>query len=497
MLSPSQKWGVADAIGTGARGGLLLLLAAMAFKDCLIRLPSPPETPAADRFDANRAAARLQRVLGDQRPHPIDSAENDAVRERLLAEMRAVGLQPRVDDGFACNPFARARTIACARVRNVVATLPAEGVDDRAAVNRGPLVLLSTHYDSTFAGPGAADAGIGMATLLETAALIRSRPLRRPVGFLINDGEEMGLIGARAFVVRDPLARRVDSLLNFEARGVTGPAVMFETSRPNGAAIAHYARTVDRPLTNSLTTDLYRLIPNDTDVTVYKSRPWTILNFAIIGNETRYHSPGDNLAALDRRSLQHMGDQALALTSDLAGAGPVQASGERIYTDLLGVQLVVLPLTVGLVLLGLLIVVFLVVAWRRRAFGRPLLAMVAAMIGALGTRLDRPGDPRPDPQRRLLARPSDRRRDRGLRRRARRGPRRAGLDRPQRGPDAAARRLLAACSCSAARRSPSSRRAVRSSSCCRLWSWPPASRSSATSAAPSRSPRSSRCCCCS
>ena len=58
---------------------------------------------------------------------------------------------------------------------------------------------------------------------------------------------------------------------------------MFETSRPNAAAIALYRAAVDRPLANSLTTDLYRLIPNSTDVTVFAERPWTILNFAIIG----------------------------------------------------------------------------------------------------------------------------------------------------------------------------------------------------------------------
>ena len=98
--------------------------------------------------------------------------------------------------------------------------------------------------------------------------------------------------------------------MNLEARGVTGPAIMFETSRPNGAAIALYRAAVSRPVANSLSTDLYGLIPNSTDVAVFDERPWTILNFAVIGNETRYHSAGDTLAALDRRSVQHMGEQA-------------------------------------------------------------------------------------------------------------------------------------------------------------------------------------------
>ena len=360
---------------------LLLLLAAMAVKGLPLSLPAPAESPRAGGFDAGRAAARLGRVLGDQRPHPVDSPAGDALRERLIAEMRAVGLTPRITDDFACNGFARARAVGCARVRNLVATIGPE---------RGAHLLLSAHYDSSFAGPGAGDAGIGVATLLELAGHLRGRrDLRRPVTFLFNEGEEMGLIGARAFVARDPLAGRVDALINLEARGVNGPALMFETRRPNGAAIAWFAAHGRRPFANSLSTDLYRLIPNSTDVTVFAERPWTILNFAIIGNETRYHSAGDDLAALDRRSLAHMGDQALGLTLALAAGAAPDARGERLYMDLLGRQLVVLPLAFGLILLFLLTGFFLIEAWRRRALGRPLAAtaaalVLAALIAALG-----------------------------------------------------------------------------------------------------------------
>jgi hypothetical protein len=360
------------------RRGLVLilvvaaLLAAMALKSALIALPAPP-AGASDGFDANRAAARLARILGDERPHPVDSPASDAVRDRLIAEMRAVGLAPRITDDFACNCFSRSRAVTCARVRNLVATIgPADG----------PHLLLNAHYDSSFAGPGAGDDGIGIATLLETAARLRGQRLSRPVTFLFNEGEEMGLIGARAFMARDPLASRVDTLINLEARGVAGPAIMFETSRPNAAAIALYRTAVARPVANSLTTDLYGLIPNSTDVTVFAERPWTILNFAIIGNETRYHTAGDTLAALDRRSLQHMGTQTLALARAAAtGAGP-QAGGTRLYMDILGRQLVILPLAVGLALLGLLLAFFAMTSWRRSALRRPLASVIAAFAAA-------------------------------------------------------------------------------------------------------------------
>lgn len=360
--------------GFAVAAAILLMLGALALKGSLIALPAPPDAPAVGQFDANRAASRLARILGDEQPHPVDSAASDGVRERLVAEMRAVGLTPRITDDFACNGGARSRGVTCARVRNLVATIgPADGRH----------VLLVAHYDSTFAGPGAADDGIGVASLLEIAAALRGQRLDRPVSFLINEGEEMGLLGARAFVARDPIAAGVDTLVNLEARGVEGPAVMFETSRPNAAALALFGATSARPVANSLTTDLYGLIPNSTDVNVFAERDWTILNFAIIGNETRYHTPSDTLAALDRRSLQHMGSQALAITRTAASGTPPTASGSRLYGDFLGRHLVVIPLAVGLALLGLLLLFFGVTSWRHRALGRPLAAVVVAIVGSL------------------------------------------------------------------------------------------------------------------
>ncbi|HYG48419.1 MAG TPA: M20/M25/M40 family metallo-hydrolase [Allosphingosinicella sp.] len=354
---------------------LLALLAVTGAKSALVPIPEPPiGTVGVGDFNTARALERLRRVLGDQSPHPVDSAANDEVRARLVAELRALGLTPRIADSFTCNGSATAQTVSCARVRNVVATLgPVEGRH----------VLLVSHYDSTPAGPGAADDGIGIAAMLEVAALLRDRPLKRPVSFLFNEGEETGLIGARAFLGGDPLAARVDSLVNLEARGTTGPAIMFETSRPNGRAIRHYARSVAGPAGNSLTTDFSRLIPNQTDVAVLKERPWTILNFAVIGNETRYHSPDDNLANLDPRSLRHMGDQALQATADLAGGGAPPADGELLYGDVLAIGLVTLPLWFGLALLGALLLGFAWLAWSRRGgVGRGAAALVLAMVDA-------------------------------------------------------------------------------------------------------------------
>jgi hypothetical protein len=345
---------------------MVALLGALALAP---RLSAPPPLRTSPNgFDAARAKARLPTLLGDQRPHPADSEANDAVRARLVASLRDIGLNPVARDQFACNSLFKQRGVSCARVRNVIAMVGPPG---------GKAVLLNAHYDSTPYGPGAGDDGIGVATLLEVGAILKGQPLQRPVMLLFNEGEELGLVGARAFLA-DPLSRNVTSLINLEARGVTGPANMFETSRPNGAAIAAFAASSGRPVANSLSTDVYRLMPNYTDVNSFAERGWLTLNFAPIGNETRYHSPGDDVAALDPATLQHMGDQTLAVALELAN-NPPAAGGERIFADIAGRWLMVMPLMLGVALLALALVGLGAIALRR---GR-LVAGVGITLGTM------------------------------------------------------------------------------------------------------------------
>jgi hypothetical protein len=352
------------------------ILGAMAAATLLVQ-PPPLRSSGSAGFDARHAKGRLGFIIRDyegsaERPHPADTAADDAVRNRLVVLLRGMGLTPVVRDQLACNELYKMRGISCARVRNVIVVL---GPDS------GKALLLNAHYDSTDVGPGAADDGIGVATLLEVAAKLKGRPLKRPVILLFNEGEELGLIGARAFLA-DPLSRNVDSLVNLEARGVRGPVNMFETSRPNAAAIALFAKAVSHPAANSLSTDVYRLMPKYTDVNSFAERGWLTLNLAPIGNETRYHSPGDDVAALDPATLQHMGDQTLALAEALAGGTPAARDGNRIFMDVSGRALVSLPMTAGAILLALLLLTAAGFAIRRRGFPRGAAVVLGTMIGS-------------------------------------------------------------------------------------------------------------------
>jgi len=378
-----------------ARGLLVvaLLFAGFALKGLLISPPSTSSNVASGRFDSDRALARLQRILGDQRPHPVDSAADDAVRDRLIAELRTMGLSPRVQDATDCSAMPKTRVVSCSHVRNVIAVV--------SGARPGPQLLLNAHYDSTPTGPGAADDGLGVAVLLEVGSILKASPPPRPVALLFNEGEEFGLNGAHAFL-RDPQARQVNSLINIDNRGVTGPALMHETSDPNGAALRIYSAATHRPYANSISTDFAKLIPNYTDVSFFKPMGWTLLNYGIIGNETRYHSPGDTIQALDRRSLAHVGNEALEAARLMAAdVNPARAaSGEMVFTDIAGRAFVRLPLVVAATGLGLLLFAGLMLAWRHRALGRPLLlaagmtagGTVAAALAGFGLAMLRPGD---------------------------------------------------------------------------------------------------------
>jgi hypothetical protein len=350
-------------------GLLLALLGGLAATPLLVQPPDVRTAAKPGEFDAFRAKARLAMALGNQQPHPADSFGDDAVRTRLIGQIRAMGLNPIVRDQFACNEIYKQRGVSCARVKNVIVAL---------GPTTGKALLLNAHYDSTPVGPAAADDGVGVATLLEVASILKNEQLKRPLFFLFNEGEELGLVGARAFMA-DPLSGRVDSLVNLEARGTTGPVTMFETSLPNGAPVRAYAKAVDRPFANSLTTDFYRQLPNYTDVNSFSERGWLTLNFAMIGNETRYHSPGDDIAALDARSLQHMGDQTLAVARELA-AGTPKASGTLLFADIAGRQLVMVPQVVGFGLLGLLVIGFAAISLRRGGLWRGLAIVIAGII---------------------------------------------------------------------------------------------------------------------
>jgi hypothetical protein len=201
------------------------------------------------------------------------------------------------------------------------------------------------HYDSVRNGPGASDDAAGIATLLEMARALRAGPpLPNNILLLFTDGEEAGLKGAQAFVDSSPLLQGIRVALNFEARGVSGPVFMFETSEGNGRLIELLAEAMPAPRASSLMYEVYRHMPNDTDLTVFKKAGVPGLNFGFIGEAQFYHTASDDPAHLSKQSLQHEGSYALSLARKLGGADLTDLrAGDAVYFDLFGTVLVRYP----------------------------------------------------------------------------------------------------------------------------------------------------------
>jgi hypothetical protein len=306
--------------------------------------PSPqPVGAAPTAFSAERAMADV-RLLG-VRPHPPGSAEHARVRGLVVERLRSLGLAPQVQD--AADLRDNDQGVIGANVHNVVAVLPGT---DRSL----PALALTAHYDSVPASPGAADDTAGVASILETVRALRARgPVARDVIVLITDGEETGLFGAIAFWRDQPLAKRIGLVVNLEARGSSGPAFMFETGPENAGAMGLYGRAVARPEASSLSGWVYDRMPNGTDFTIPKKLGVTGFNIAMIGTPFDYHSGSATPAHLDRRSLQHMGDQSLALADALARTVETPERGpDLVYSEVFGRWLVAYPAWAGWLVLA-------------------------------------------------------------------------------------------------------------------------------------------------
>jgi Peptidase family M28 len=337
--------------------GIALLLAATLAAD---RPPAPRRANASpDVFSAYRAGQILQELVGNGLPHPIGSAADARMREAIVQRLSALGYAPELQSGFVC------RDGTCGSPVNIIATLTPSTENEDA-------VMLAAHYDSVPAGPGASDDGAAVASLLEIARILAARPRPpHPVVLLFTDGEEAGLLGALLFVQQHPLAKQVKAAVNLEARGTSGPSLMFETGTANSWLMRLYGSAIARPLTNSLYYVVYKQLPNDTDFTVFKTAAYQGFNFAFIGDVGRYHTPLDNVANAGASSIQQQGDNALAAVSALAHSPTLHAPvAESVFFDVLARTLIAWPAALTLPAASLAFALLLaetVILLRRRA----------------------------------------------------------------------------------------------------------------------------------
>lgn len=276
--------------------------------------PSKPNYDDFSKVNVNNQMNHINEIAKE--PHSIfDIEAKGKVREYLISELEKLGISPQI---YEYEDVYVERTDGYADLQNIYAEIPGKS---------NSYIMLVTHYDSSRAKPeryaekdgshGAADAGYGLSTILETLRVIKESDieLENGIKILFTDGEEYGLLGAKQSVKEEEIFDGVNYLINIEARGTKGPAVMFETS-PNNSAVVDLYSSTNKSFSYSITPEIYRVLPNGTDFTVFLENNIPGINISVLDGLENYHTPNDNPNNLSYESMQHYGDQVLPIVKE-------------------------------------------------------------------------------------------------------------------------------------------------------------------------------------
>jgi hypothetical protein len=282
---------------------LITILAGVFF----FMMPQHYDEAEAPLFEFSTQRAMKTVKMMSQRPHYVGSKNHEEVIQYLQKSLQNLGLKSSIQEGFACTEMS---TLVYSK--NILARIKGS--------NNSKALLLLSHYDSAphSSSKGASDDASGVATILESlrAFLHNKTPHKNDIIILFTDAEELGLNGAALFVTQHKWSKEVGLVLNLEARGTAGPSYMLmETNNGNARMVEAFSNgNVDFPVSNSLMYNIYKMMPNDTDLTVFREKKGIQgYNFAFIDNHFNYHSAQDNYSNVEKKSLAHQGNYLFPL----------------------------------------------------------------------------------------------------------------------------------------------------------------------------------------
>ncbi|RSK41357.1 M28 family peptidase [Mangrovimonas spongiae] len=312
-------------------------------------------------FSTQRALVQLKEI--SKSPHYLGNQAHTKVRNYIISELEKLGLQPEVQEGYSISQWGN-----LSKPKNIVARIP--------GTNPTKALLLMSHYDSNpHSSFGASDAGSGVVTILEgLRAYLKSNTPKNDIIVLITDGEELGLNGADIFVKQHSWAKDVGLVLNFEARGSGGPSYMLiETNQGNANLMKGFvAANPEFPVANSLAYSIYKMLPNDTDLTRFREdADIDGFNFAFIDDHFDYHTALDTYQRTDRNSLEHQGSYLMPLLSYFAKTDltQVKSNEDYIYFNVPLFKTVIYPFAwnIPMLIIGFVIFILLLIyGFKRR-----------------------------------------------------------------------------------------------------------------------------------
>lgn len=305
----------------------ILILAVLLFGIFYLMMPQNYDTTEAplSKFSTKRALEKVKEMT--RKPHYVGSQNHEIVANYLVKELRNLGIETSLQEGFS---MTEKGTLVYSK--NILARI-------KGSANTKALLLLS-HYDSAphSFSHGASDDASGVATILESvrAFLHAKTKHKNDIIILFSDAEELGLNGAALFVTQHQWAKEIGLVLNFEARGSSGPSYMLmETNEGNAKMVDAFSKgNTEYPISNSLMYSIYKMLPNDTDLTVFRERGKIQgFNFAFIDSHFNYHTTQDTYNHLDPTTLSHQGSYLFPLLKYFANANltNLNSSDDQVY----------------------------------------------------------------------------------------------------------------------------------------------------------------------
>lgn len=293
----------------------------------------------AEGFSAERVVKDIE-VISRENHSVAHPEERARVREYLVERLNGLGADTVKLFGYD--------SLVGPQNKHVVYTFDAMNIlaefAPEEATDSTSYLMFVAHYDSRYSQPmpkrdtvwsyGAADDGYGIGVSLETVAqaLKQKADWKQGVKILFTDAEEVGMMGMKAMWENDRAEfDNVGLMINIEARGPMGPALLFETCPGNEKVMDLYASVAPYPYTYSLTTVVYTFMPNFTDFTIVKDE-LPGLNFSTITDVNHYHTDKDNFSTVEPNSIQHYGEQILPITMEYL-TNPVYADKDYFKAD--------------------------------------------------------------------------------------------------------------------------------------------------------------------
>jgi hypothetical protein len=218
----------------------------------------------------------------------------------------------------------RTRTGETGRTANVVATL-------KGTLNPALIYVVSSHYDSALAGPGADDDSTGTAALLETARILAAHPQPATIVFASFTGEEAGLLGSREFVRRAvERGLHVAGALNNDMVGWANDYRLDDTIRYSNAGIRDVQHAAAMQFSSLITYDA--LYYKNTDAAAYYEAYGDIVgglgSYPVLGNP-HYHQATDLLEGINHQLVTEVA-KTTAATVMLLASSPSRLDGLKV-----------------------------------------------------------------------------------------------------------------------------------------------------------------------